>query len=243
MNSRARPGEDLFAPLLDHITGQLDAIAEAPGSGATENEGADANGANDVAEDDGAVLRRLRSAVGRLLPRPVLAVSRHSALDRWLDHAVELASSPTASLAQSIQGCAPFLHWNLAYPDEKATPLMKRFWPNYTYCALAVPDGSVPPPGPFQSEEMALFLVLQGAGVVYPRHQHPATEVYGVVAGTGRWLRGDEGYTARPPGEIFVHAPNVPHATTTTGEPTLSWAAWLGDIGTRAVMSGGGCRS
>jgi mannose-6-phosphate isomerase-like protein (cupin superfamily) len=188
--------------------------------------------------EDRLVLRTLLENLDNTEYKGPVIVASHEAADRWLAEAVTAAPSQQADFAQAFAACAPMLHWNKSYPDLSPTPELDRYWANYCFAMVAGPDeiGREAGPCPFRSEEMALFLLVQGADVVYGRHHHPAVEVYGIVSGTGSWLRGDEGYRPRPPGQIFVHHPNVVHATTTEAEPIISWAAWLSDLQTAPVM-------
>ncbi len=186
---------------------------------------------------DGPVLEQLAvSLPGVAYTQPVRALS-HPAVERWLDEALAVAPPEAGDFARTFAECASTLRWNTAYADLTPTPVLERFWSNYSYAAVVAPEDGSHQLSPCRSDHLALFLVVQGAGVAYDRHHHPATEVYGIVAGTGWWLRGDAGYRPRNPGEVFVHPANVEHATTTDTQPTISWVAWLGDLHTRPTMS------
>ncbi|MDH3303167.1 MAG: dimethylsulfonioproprionate lyase family protein [Acidimicrobiia bacterium] len=186
--------------------------------------------------EDRSVLESLPSALRGLVPSERPVPTSHPALGRWLDPAVESAPEQQRPLAAAVRALAPHLTWKSAYPDAPSSPTMRRFWANYAFAPVATPEGGVGGVGPLLSAEMSLYLVVQGAGIEYGRHHHPATEVYGIVSGTARWLRGDHGFRSRAPGDVFVHQPDVVHATTTGVEPAISWAAWLGDLESRPLL-------
>lgn len=180
--------------------------------------------------EERAVLERLSIALVSLGPADRPVPTPHPAVDRWLDRAVAMTPAGQRPLADAVCLLAPYLAWRTAYPDAPSSPTMRRFWANYAFAPVAAPPGGVGGGGPLLSSEMSLYLVMQGPGVEYGQHHHPAVEVYGIVSGTAQWLRGDHGFGSRGPGDVFVHQPNVIHATTTGVEPTISWAAWLGDL-------------
>lgn len=190
----------------------------------------------DAGDEDRAVLDRLSVAVGGLVPTEPPIPTSHPAVDRWLDPAVSAAPEEQRPLAEAFRSVSPYLVWKTAYAGAPTSPAMRRFWTNYAYASLVSPSLVDGRESPLQSPEMNLYLVVQGAGVTYGRHHHPAIEVYGIVSGTARWLRGDGGFLARSPGNVFVHHPDVVHATTTGADPTISWAAWLGDLQSCPVL-------
>ncbi len=170
-------------------------------------------------------------------------------IDMAIDHEADAADRSTLRrlrtappshqpMAEAYTSCAAHLHWNQSYANEQPSAEMEYFWSNYTYATVAIPTEGVFPPGPYHAADgFALYLVCQGADLVYPEHHHPAVEVYGIVSGTGNWMRGGEGQRLRQPGSVFVHQSSMGHATTTNAEPTISWAAWLDDVTTPAAFS------
>ncbi len=163
--------------------------------------------------------------------------STHQAVDRWLADAVAKVPPEHADFAETFMRCADMLDWVSPYTDLESTPQLEHFWANYASTCVIAPTGNERLTGPFRSSQVSMFLTLQGPDVVYDRHHHPAVEIYGIVSGTGNWLRGDEGVRPRSPGEVFVHQSNMVHATTTVAEPTITWVAWLGDLNTPPAMN------
>lgn len=187
---------------------------------------------------DRTVLDRLAMVMASLLQaeRPVPAI--HPAVERWLESAVGIAPEPQRRLAETFRSVAPHLAWKTAYAGAPSSPIMRRFWADYAYASLVSPDDAYGGTSPLRSAEVNLYLVIQGAHVDYGRHHHLATEVYGIVSGTAQWLRGDD-FRSRRPGDVFVHQPDVMHATTTGDEPTISWVAWLGDLNSQPLLETG----
>jgi len=182
------------------------------------------------------VMRRLQRSLLGLRAGPTSTASPRPSTERWLAEAVSLAPAGRADMALAYQRAASHLHWNRSYPDVEPAP---GFHDHYSYAGMAIPTDGFCAAGPLASvggEPIALYLTIQGAGLVYPVHHHPAVEIYGVVSGTAQWLRGGEGFRPRRPGEVFVHQANEPHATTTLDEPMISWVAWLGDLTTSAAL-------
>lgn len=188
------------------------------------------------------VLHSLVAGLEQLQPVPEYGPdqARHHPAQRWFDAAVDLVPPHRRPMADAFAAAAPFLQWNTAYAEVEASSAFERFRSNYTFATVAVPETWSPGTGPLTMPTTtgpALFLVIQGPGQIYPGHHHPAVEIYGIVAGTGQWSRGDEDPRPRRPGDVFVHESNMVHATTTNAEPTVSWAAWLGDLATGPTLT------
>jgi Dimethlysulfonioproprionate lyase len=67
----------------------------------------------------------------------------------------------------------------------------------------------------------------------YPRHRHPATELY-LPLTFAQWWRGDGPWRDEAPGAVIHHAGNVPHATRSGDEALLAVYLWTGDLATHA---------
>lgn len=151
----------------------------------------------------------------------------------WIPSAVDNAPDGRRVVTETFSDLVPHLLWETPYAAVDSTPELRHFWANYTAAVVAAPADTGWAPGPLvpsPGAELALFVTVQGADTVYPAHGHPAVEIYGVVSGTGYWLRGFEGFRPRRPGEVFLHSANMVHATTTVEEATISWVAWLSDL-------------
>ncbi len=208
-------GATVALRLVDHIVGDVDNVA----------------GHSDV--ETSSYLLTLSDRLRRLVPNENGWVRGHKDAVSWIPSAASKAPDDHRPMADAFADLAPHLLWETPYESADRTPELLHFWANYTAAVVTAPADSgwasgplVPSPG----AELALFVTVQGAETVYPAHRHPAVEVYGVVSGTGHWLRGAEGFRPRRPGEVFLHRSNMVHATTTMEEATISWVAWLSDL-------------
>ena len=95
---------------------------------------------------------------------------------------------------------------------------------------LAHADVVGPYGGLFAAEGFHLGAIILGPPVDYPAHAHPAVEIYYLLAGHGDWRRGHEAWTARPPGALFHHPPNMPHAARTADQPVLALVCLFGEV-------------
>ena len=122
------------------------------------------------------------------------------------------------------------LAWGAAYPELAGDSRYDAFRSAYAYAEL------VGPRGPVVTDRLSAFITIQGPGVLYPPHAHPAPEVYWVAAGTARWRRGHEGWVTRPPGSFIFHRSGLPHSTQTENEPLLALAFWTDHLDGASVM-------
>jgi len=65
--------------------------------------------------------------------------------------------------------------------------------------------------GPFVSERIRAGIAIWGPGIVYPRHQHQAEEVYILLAGSARFKLGNNAATDHHPCDAVFVASNTPH--------------------------------
>jgi quercetin dioxygenase-like cupin family protein len=101
---------------------------------------------------------------------------------------------------------------------------------------LAYADVVGPYGGLFAAEGYHIGPIIFGPHMNYPAHAHQAAEFYYLLAGNGEWQRGDEAWTSRPPGALFYHAPNMPHAARTADEPVLALVCLFGDVKAPPVL-------
>ena len=163
-------------------------------------------------------------------PRSLRAVEDH------LDEALRLGRGQGRdSLLDAIATCRGELVWNSSEIAYGKLPEYRHFLDNYGFSVVIGPARHG-----LESlyHNPALFcgLTLQAPGVYYPAHAHPAIEIYGIVGGTARWLRGEEGWMPRPPGSVVLHESGIAHAMETGDEPTLALFAWVSDLDQRLYM-------
>jgi mannose-6-phosphate isomerase-like protein (cupin superfamily) len=147
-----------------------------------------------------------------------------------LDAGESGAASPCVP---SLRALGPHLDWR-QNPNYRRQPPDPRFLDHYGYAVLVGPPDDPPPH--VADSRLALGILLLGPGTHYPRHHHPAEEVYAVVSGDAEWRRGDGPWRREPPGALIHHAPGVPHATRTGARPLLVLYLWRGDLATHARL-------
>jgi len=170
-----------------------------------------------------------RAARARGAPAP----SRPTALPvlRWLPVAIREMRTRGDPLAEVLARAAPRLRWRQTYG---AGEVGARFLANYAWSEL-IGSG-----GPFRSRILACGLLLLGPRTHYPRHRHPAEELYLPLAGTAAWQRGSAQGRRVPPGRPILHRSGQPHAIRTGRAPLLALYVWRGaGLSQRARLDGG----
>ncbi len=148
---------------------------------------------------------------------------------RYLEQGLALAAeSGPSDLVEALEAATPSFHWrqNPNYLDK----LDETYLAGYGFIDFV---GEL---APLRVAEMRLGLLLIGPERHYPKHNHPAEEIY-VPLTTALWWRAGEDWRAVPPGEVIHHAPWREHATKTRDVPLIALYAWLGDIGRNAELT------
>jgi quercetin dioxygenase-like cupin family protein len=133
-------------------------------------------------------------------------------------------------LVDPLGDLSPYLRW-VQNPNYVAAPPAADFLANYGYVVLAGPGGLV------ATDSLAMGILLLGPNTHYPRHRHPAVEIYVVAAGEAEWRRGESAWRREPPGSVIRHETMAPHATRTLDEPLLAVYVWRGDLMTHAKIT------
>ena len=170
------------------------------------------------------VLEPLSIAKPFLQDWPVLRASRPAQpfglpVLAWLNGLPPLAAPATQSLVQGLVASADALEWRQTYTAADFGPA---FLDRYGWSELIGLRGPIP------STAIACGVMLLGPEIDYPPHAHEAEELYLPLAGTALWLRGDEPWRSRPPGEPIHHPSWMPHAMRTAAEPLLALYVWRG---------------
>ena len=143
---------------------------------------------------------------------------------------IEVASDGpgVSSVLSAFAAAAPILRWvqTAAY---KAT-LSQHFLDNYGYVRVIGPGGLV------ESSEVSAGLGIWGAGLHYPRHEHPAEETYHVLHGAADFRRGDGPWEPKAVGESVHHEPWEHHAQRFGDETCVLLWAWTGDVAVDARL-------
>ena len=156
------------------------------------------------------------------LPVARLLAGCESAID------VGSAVPGVGAVLRAFTAAAPILHW--VQTAEYAATLSQHFLDNYGYVRVIGSGGLV------ESDVASAGLGVWGAGLHYPRHEHPAEETYHVLSGSVSFQRGVGLWVERAVGESVHHAPWEQHAQR-FGDTTcvLSWA-WTGDVAVSARL-------
>jgi len=177
-------------------------------------------------EEFARLTRSIESSPPEVAPSPA-----RIAVCRVWDAALRAARGP---LVDPLSALGTWLSWT-QNPNYRGQPPDPTFLDNYGYAVIAGPaDG---PPALVTEPRVALGVLLLGPRTHYPRHAHPAVEVYVTLAPDGEWWRDDGPWRHEPPGAVIYHAPGVPHATRAGTAPLLAVYAWRGDLAIHARLT------
>lgn len=150
----------------------------------------------------------------------------------WLTNVLQHAVPSTVALVQDIVSAADALDWRQTYSAADFGPA---FLERYGWSEL------IGLRGPIRSRNVACGFLLLGPWIEYPAHAHAAEEFYLPLAGTALWMRGAQGFAARPPGVAITHEPWAVHAMRTQAEPLLALYLWrAGDLAAKSTIFGRG---
>jgi len=135
-----------------------------------------------------------------------------------------------AAMAHALQLFGPYLAW-VQNPNYRREPPTARFLDDYGYAVIAGPSAG--PPALLSHPSLALGVLLLAPHTHYPRHRHPATELY-LPLTSAQWWRGDGPWRDEAPGAVIHHPGDVPHATRSGDEALLALYLWTGDLATHA---------
>ena len=132
-------------------------------------------------------------------------------------------------LARAFYQAGPEVYWRDTYAGtDVSEDFMQRFG---CYCVI----GSG---GAWISQSMAAYVVVMPSGLHYPWHQHPAEEMYYVLAGEGVFMRKGEANETLTAGNSVIHASNQPHALETRDQPVMAYVVWRNHLGIKPVLTG-----
>ena len=123
---------------------------------------------------------------------------------------------------------SPHVMWRETY---KGTEINSNFLDRFACYEIIGRDA------PFSSKEMRSFVVYQPPGFYYPFHEHPAEEIYVVLAGEAKFSVGKKEAKILTPGDHIVHPKNVPHALETYKHPVMAYVVWRNEFDTKPVWS------
>ena len=131
------------------------------------------------------------------------------------------ATTPaSAPICATLLAAAPHVEWRHTYSE---TEVGRDFLNAFGWFELAGPDGH------FITRQTRMTVGFWGPGLHYDWHQHPAEEIYSVVAGAGRFALDGAPDQMLGAGETRFHPGETRHALTTTDQPVLTFVLWRGD--------------
>lgn len=164
---------------------------------------------------EGALARVRISTVNWVEVGPEPPTLRH--LRRAADEGRAAAGSPAHALEATVERAL----WRPAY---RPSPWSRAFNDGLAVLELCGPGG------PIRSDDCCLGLMLCAPGLEYPRHAHPAAEVYAALsAGGAVELAADGNWRPLGAGGVSYHPPDTSHAFRTS-MPVLIAYAWAGDV-------------
>jgi hypothetical protein len=174
---------------------------------------------DDATRREIATVRRLLAPVVGARPAAAEPTRSHLAPDE-LARAVAATAAHFPALAAALAPIGHDLPWLYGYAPRPDLPGIE------TRMGWAEIVGPV---APFVSHDVCLGLTFIAPATLYPAHDHPAVELYRIVAGHPWWTVG--GRTQRQaPGDAILHESAVTHAMESDVEPLLAIYSWTGDI-------------
>ena len=126
------------------------------------------------------------------------------------------------SVLRAFVAAAPIL--NGGQTAEYAATLSQNSLDNYGYVRVIGPGGLV------ESGVASAGLGVWGAGLHYPRHEHPAEETYHLLSGSASFQRDDGPWEPKVVGESVHHDPWERHAQRFGNATCVRAWAWTGDV-------------
>ena len=142
-------------------------------------------------------------------------------------------AGPAGRLTDAIAAGVRDLDWWTAYGDHTEPDIVELLRSYFVASIISLPG---PRQSPRRHDEIAVYLTIQGPGLMYPQHVHKAPELYYPIAGTGLWQTGDRPFAPKAPGTWIVHPTGTRHAMESRDEPMLSMAIWTADLGSVPVI-------
>jgi quercetin dioxygenase-like cupin family protein len=174
-------------------------------------------------------------SLGVAMERQSITPSTLDVVDEYFEAAIALTNDVNAQrVGRAFYALRGELHWERAYGNYSNDPFMDHFRANFAMTALMWPGHSEH--SLFRSETVGIAVTIQAPHTDYPTHVHKAVEFYYPLGGTAKWLRGEEDWTTRAPGNLIFHDTGVRHATRTAEEPLLSLIVWVNDFDSESVI-------
>lgn len=132
-----------------------------------------------------------------------------------------------------LRRVAPRLRWLSPYLDYDEADIVE-LRSAYYFTTIVGPSGDRP--AVVHSDEVSVFLSVQGPDLFYPSHVHKAPEFYRTLAGTGEWQKGGGPFELKPPGCWISHPSGTRHAMRSLDTPIVAMAIWTADLDSGPVI-------
>ncbi len=158
------------------------------------------------------------------------AAPRNLPVTAWLSRAAERATPRSLDLMQMVQSLQTQLDWRQTYSEADVGA---DFLTGYGWTLVVGPDA------PVVSDRLIAGILMFGAGIEYPVHQHSAEETYVVLSGTASWKIGRTDWHAKPPGSVIHNPPWRWHGMRMDqGEPLVLAFLWRGGRVEKSRLAG-----
>jgi quercetin dioxygenase-like cupin family protein len=160
--------------------------------------------------------------------REVAVERRYLPCAEFMDNDATLRASEIHPFARAFLDASPHAHWRDTYAGtDIGQDFMDRFG---CYCLIG-------PAGAYSSDQLLGFVVYMPPNLWYPWHQHPAEELYTVLAGEAEFLREGAKVETLGVGESAFHASNQPHAMETKDQSVLAYVTWRNHFETKPILT------
>lgn len=160
--------------------------------------------------------------------REVEVRRRHLPCAALMEQDASMRQADVHPFARAFLDASPYAFWRDTYAGtDIGRDFMDRFG---CYCLIG-------PEGAYRSDQMLGFVVYMPPKLWYPWHQHPAEELYTVLAGEAEFLREGAPAETLSAGESSFHASNQPHAMETHDHPVMAYVTWRNNFETKPVLT------
>ena len=142
----------------------------------------------------------------------------------FLGTAIPTGNRQTRALLETFERHKNRLRWEQSYRKEDGV-VPDAMLEGYAFAEI------IGKRGPFVSDRIRSGIGIWGPGILYPRHQHQAEEIYVVLAGAAEFKIGADDETRRIAGNVVYVQSNTPHGFRTTDQSLVVYYLWqAGDL-------------
>jgi hypothetical protein len=167
-------------------------------------------------QHDSSIARLLNEVVNEIDPSNIIEAPNKTPACKHLAN----IDSTQSELADMILQHSGLLHWRAVAGGKVSGPIADEM------AAVEL----IGPTGMIHSDRAKVGFYLQGPGVFYPPHWHPAEELYYIAHGNSWWSVDDNDLAERRAKEFIHHQSMQPHTMETRNQALLAMWAWTGDM-------------